>query len=568
MKEIELLRQPLDSKLYFSLISSYLDLVISIGRSNFSRIEVTQYINENTSKDSIINVVDFEITLLVRDFYLKQATKLQRELIQNFFVKDHIESELAIDPLSVDTRVIALFPGQLTQQKEYLNNLFNELEQNSPKLSSDSFNTLVDNAKELIKRKEIEANIYSLQDNTQVNPWYLYALAIYQAHSEIVESYHNTRDDVQRLFSDFSQIRNKLRYSREDLLFITFSIFEKKLSLDELKAFELEQVQWHENVHLENQPNLKFDILSEQCPIFFSLLENDSVNESSSLVRYQIDQTEDKAKFTLKSSEIVRQLKQEIDFLDRSFNEDVEKLENVLSELIVLFDTIKNIVVPVTKEYNDMFFSLVEQVLVEDLNPVISSSGLSNKIAESSKLLIELRDINIYLEDIKNISVELRKKLIPVESTYHNQYDYYKYALEQEPTQISKLMIYLTLGWANTYKHVYYEEWLKALEPIEQHYYFLETKYKNKQAFWKYNQEHLLAVEDRKSSVLRRLDQLKDQIHTNLTNETKSLEFLQKKDRLINLISSSRIILDTQINDSLLPVEEFTSSIKRIQLVT
>lgn len=564
MKDIKLFGEPLDANKYFNLVSSYLDLVISKRRSNFSRIELIQYINENSSKENIIYLVNFSTTLLVRDFYFKQATKLQRELIQNFFVKDHIEPKSGVATPAEDTLSMTLFSGQLAQQKEHLENLFLRLEQDKPNLSNDSFSTLLDKLDKVIKDNEVKENIHSLEESIQVNAWYKYAFSIYQANSQIVQEYNNTRNKIRKFLNDFSEVRINLRRSREEFLFEVSSVFENAFRPDELKVFALTSTQSDDRVSVENKPDLKFDVLNKQCPIFFSLLENAS-RDGSYPIKNGIDQAENKV--TLKTSEIIRQLTKEIDVLKLSFKQDGEKLTAELSELIRLFDVINTTLIPVTKQYFERFFSLVQQVCPKNLKHSLNSSEVTSAIIEKSELLQELRDIDIYLDDIKNISEELKKHLTQVESTYHNQYDYYKYALEQEPKQITKLLLFLTVGWAYLYKDVYSQQWRKVLEPIEKHYYFLEAKYKNSQAFWQCNHDHLLAMRDRKKVVLSRLDKVREYLHINQNNEAIPSELLQKKNVLINLLNSSRMILDEPIKDSLLSVEQFTSSIAMIERV-
>lgn len=149
---MKLLRNKLSSDKYFTLINSYLDSIVSIQQKNFSRIDLVKYINQKASQDSQISLVDIEVTFLVKDFYFNQATDKQKQLLSLYLVNDHIESEKAIDPLAVDTTPIALFYDNLISQKTRLNSLLTELEQKTPSLSIDSFNSNLENLEKIIEQ--------------------------------------------------------------------------------------------------------------------------------------------------------------------------------------------------------------------------------------------------------------------------------------------------------------------------------------------------------------------------------------------------------------------------------
>jgi len=594
LKDTKLLRKPLSAKIYFTLISTYLDSVVSKRKVDFSRIEITKYINENVNEESIINLVDIEVTFLIKNFYLKQATTEQQELIRTYFVKDHIESEKAIDPLAVDTIPIALFYDQLIKQKDHLHNQFTDLEQKTPILTIDSFNSNLENLDNVMKQLVIK-EVISLTGTSKVNAVYKYALSVYDTHIQMIKTYHYMKKEVQRLFNDFSELRDNLRYAREDLFFITSSLLQQELSKEELNIFDFKSVQWLEYAEIQDRLDLQFDKIKDHCSTFYSVLNENFIGTSNAISKGidNIGKNMGKKNYNhmqLKGDLVVEglnvafnvvsgviksrsdskltieNLHREIEFLKLSFTEDKVKLQVDLIRLIELFNTVKNVFIPITKKYNELFFSVLEKNFSKDLKYILDYNGLDTKIKEKSELLMELRYIDIYLLDIKNISKELKKPLSQTENEYYDQYDYYNFTLKQEPKEISDLTLYLTLGWANAYKEVYYDEWKKAKAPIEQHFYQLKSKYEKEHTFWQYNDDSYSQLNERKNTINSRLAQLKIEIKNNLINLSNKSDFLNKKELLLNIAKSSRTILETSINENLISPEQFASSLELINI--
>lgn len=589
MKDLNLMNR---KKMYFPIIGLYLDEVQKKNITIFSRIEIVNYINEYVEKDKQIIDINNELDLLIKEFYNVFATPSQKVLLELRMVNDYIMNVRIIDPLAVDTYPMSLDIELISEQKNRVNQLFVELDKKTEIKTIQPFNVRLEeitNRINLLKEEEV----FSITGSSKVEAVYNYAQVVYESYIHLIECYAELRSEIQRLFNDFSELRDNLRYLREDFFVIVKCLLGKELDTSKIKLFNFMSVEWLEYADIQDDLDLKFDNIQERCSTFYSFIDTrleevgdvfnkhlnnignnlskkgyNSQSLKTDMVAGGISLAFSAVKGVLESRTeskiVVEKLRKDIEFLKLGFSNDKLALQNDLFRLIELYNTVKNIFIPVSQKYSIVFFDVIESVLSKENIKLIEDLGVLSLLQERTIKLEELRSLKLYVLDKENICKELSVYKDEAKLEYDKYLPLYEFALSQKPEKSLDIICFLTLGLSNIYFKAFDNEWNTAFRPIEENYTLALVKFEEENSRYKVNYLDLETSKDNITTLANRVEAIEDEIKILLVDKNIGELLLKKIHLLEKLATSSRTVLEVSIQEELVSPELYIKSFEGI----
>lgn len=587
-----------DNKLrdkYYQLISLFLETK-KFDEECFSRIEVIQYINNNINRREDLIELDFFFDEIIKGYYLNFATDKQKVILENNLVKTIVERDFIIDALEVDTMPVTLDFYKIPEQREQLQNKFEELNSKTPVLSIVSFNDSLEKCSDAITNSR-EAKVFSITGSSKVEAVGENAKKIYDSYIELINAYSDLKYEIQRLFTDFSELRDNLRYLREDYFYIVKLVLEKNLVSDKLEMFDFDKIKWLEYATIQSNLDLEFNNIESQCKAFYDYVENnlskvgDVFNNEVSRISNNLSKgnyNSNKFKADLvasgvdlafsavtqvfdsrnQSKIVIENLRKDIEILKLSFSRDKLKLQSDLVRLIELYNTVKNTFLPTTMKFSNLFYSILDNECSNDLKSVLKDKEVERLIGIRRELLQETRVLDLYIIDKNNICKELK---IYEEIAGNQLAEYtplYKYALSEKPDEEPSIFLrIITLNMCMVYLPLYLEEWESCFEPIEANYLLLEEIYENNKKEYEENVTRLKEKENRQRTINSELVEVELELKKVLEKLNYGNALVDKVELLEKVANTSKLILETSIQEDLIDPESYSNSLIKFNAI-
>ncbi|MHC5310063.1 hypothetical protein ACYSNM_08300 [Myroides sp. LJL116] len=581
-----------NGKKYYPLIGTYLDNLKG-KEVYFSRTALIEFINRNIPLIEQVKI-DLFFDDVIKDYYQNFASNSQKELLSNFMVKTLVDNQLIIDERSVDLMPMSLDIEFIEEQNIEISQKFEELIEKTPSLSIQIFNNVVEELNTKISSIK-EEYVISVTGSSKVEAIYKNAEDVYNSYLELINTYEAMKYEVQRLFNDFSELRDNLKYFREDFFYIVKIYGVSSIQKNEIiKLFDFAEVRWLEYAEIKSNLDLGFLKIKEHCSTFYKFVEENLEDNVGNIFNKHFDQISNKigkksynanklktdlitggaeiAYGVIKgvidsraeSKVVVENLKKEIEYLKLSFTEDKSKLQSDIFRLIELFDTVKNTFIPITHKFNNLFFSILRDEF--SFAEILSNKSIIELLNERKVLLQENRTLDLVIKDKQNICEELKWNKDEAELNRDSYKVHYDFALTQKPEEPSIVLAIFTLGFCHLYYPSYFEIWEKAFIPIEKEFNKLEKDLDRH--FNLYQKVTIQLQEDtnRCKSIKERLKLIDTEVKDILSKIDKRGLFDSKVELLSNLATTSRLVLETSIQKELLNPENFFESIETLGL--
>jgi len=579
-----------NNKQYYSLINSYLDN-IKDQKGFFSRTNLIDFINRYAT---LMNQVKMDLFFddVIKEYYQNFASNSQKELIDNYMVKIFVDKELVIDEKSVDLMPMSLDIQNIDIQSKEISGKFDELIQKTPLLSIQTFNNVVEELDQRISSIK-EEYVISLTGSSKVEATYKNAENVYNSYVGLIGSYEQMKLEIQRLFNDFSELRDNLRYFREDFYYIVKICDIQNIEKEKaVKLFDFAEVKWLEYAEIKSNLDLQFLKIKDHCNTFYKFVEQnlgDNVGDifdkhfdrigkkigkksynASSLKADLVVGGAEMAYGVIKgvmdsraeSKVVVENLKREIEHLKLSFTQDKIKLQSDIFRLIELFDTVRNVFIPVTHRFNDLFFSILKNEF--SFSKILSNENVMKLIDERKNISEEKRTLGLVIRDKENICEELKWNKNEAEENRDSYKGHYDFAISQRPNEPSVLLKIFTLGFCQLYYPAYLQKWETAYLPIKKEFNRLEEELNYHSGVYKKVKQQLKEDKDRQKYIKQRLLSIDTEVKAIVSNLDYNNIFDSKIDLLKNLAHTSRLVLETSIQEELLNPENFIGSLEQL----
>ncbi|MEC4116706.1 hypothetical protein VSP20_06960 [Myroides phaeus] len=588
----------IDNKLrdkYYQLISLFLESR-KFKKGVFSRVEIIQYINSNIYKKEDKIEIDFFFDEIIKGFFLNFATDKQKEILESYLVKTKVESDFLLDALEVDTMPVALDIYKIQEQRIGLQNKFEELNSKTPVLSIVSFNNSLEKCSDVIANLQ-EEQVFSITGSSKVEAVGKNAKKVYDSYVELITASSELKYEIQRLFTDFSELRDNLRYLREDYFYIVKLVLEKNLVSDKLEMFDFDRIKWLEYATIQSNLDLEFNNIKSQCSAFYDYVENnlskigDVFNNEVSRISKNFGKSNYSSKnfktdlvasgvglafsavtqiFDSRSQSkvVVENLRKDIESLKLSFSRDKLKLQTDLVRLIELYNTVKNTFLPTSMKFSNLFYSILENECSTDLSSILKDQEVERLVSKRRELLQETRVLELYLIDKYNVCRELKVYEEDAEVELANYTPLYNYALEQKPDEEQSLFLkIITLNMCTVYLPLYLDKWRDCFVPIEKVYLELVSTYDKKKSEHYENYEQLKEKERRQRTISYELKDIEVELKKVLENLNYGNALVNKVEILEKLANTSKLILETSIHENLIDPESYSDSLFKLGVV-
>lgn len=572
-----------------NLINKYLDKEIKL-----TRVKLAEYLNNTLQSNSDkITDIDIHIDEIVKSYYEMYASTDQKKFIEKSFIKSKFDTERIIDPYAINIKPLTLDIYNIDQQSKILDIYAEELLQNTKKLAIEEYNNIVHLAENKIANFIENEVFFSLSGKKRVEAAADHAKNVYETYANIINSHLDIKHTIRQFFNDFSELRNNLRFIREDFYYIIQLYIGADLTEEELKLLSFDEIKWLEYDKIQDRLDLKYNEIQEKCSTFYSI-NNQAINEIVTTASIGINKILDKQfseNYKYSRSEFkndlyttgfetaistlinlsetndqanitVAELRKETELLKQFFFEDKIALQQDLFRLIKLYNTIKNIFIPVTHEFKNLLVNVIKNEYIH----LISDDQIEKLFIERQELIQSKKELTITINENENISNELLEIAKYAKLERDEYKNYYDFVLSQEPQKSSLLVKVFTLGLCDSY-YVYYRQlWENEFVLVEDQYNYLKNTYNEKQHIYSKNQEKLVGLKtiltNTNSNIIKTEKELKEYINKNKLEVSDILK--SKIKELIKIAETSKLVLEQTIHEELKDPKKFTESINNL----
>lgn len=496
------------------------------------------------------------------------SASLQNSISNSFFSNDG-KSKI------FDPKRISLIPTSLTLECnkvafDGIGSLFNKMNVVLEEIQKvDYFLSLRQFEDELKGIKLVE--VFSLTGASKVEEKIIEARKVFNNYKGLIDKYLLIRDELSNLFIDFEQLRNALKYMREDLANMVVEVFGEKLKLTNPALFDFSSVKWMETSVLIDKLQVEFQTIEQRSKDFFTLNEDlytDFGNSalaslkklnrsrgsiSNTAVDIGIDAVFSIVESRNASKNTIKDLDHDIEMMKKSFHNDARSIRMDVMRLLEIFKNVKENFTPTLENFTAQFRNQFENKIKLSFAQIFSISGVK-----------ELKDANVVLLNrIKYLDIELHDVAQVVEDTESQKFYYQQklndlkgdndYFIANEPTRPHVITAIISIGIVITIFAKMRQQWnAKTFKTRSDYQNYLELLKLENTRLEFYNNSHA-KLQTEQDSCREQVKKNSALIREKLMDESsiqQSISLVLAD--IIDISKLSKQILETKLEDRLL----------------
>lgn len=567
----------------YSIISDIINKNLN-NKVIFTRVEIGEIINNNIQNENLkIKNFDEHLDNILTTYYNEYAGKEHRWYIENCIIKSTYDNEKIMNPNTLCIKPITLDIYNIKQQSLIFENFILQLNNKIKNLSIEEYNDKVHIAGNNINNFVEKEVFISLSGRKRVEAASNHAKQVYETYLDIINAYREIKHEIQQFFYDFSELRDNLKYLREDFFTIVKIIAGENLTEEELKLLSFEEIKWLEYAQINEKLNLKYDKIQNKCSTFFDLnkhyLKNISDVAEHGVNKIINNRNRDNLKNDIGSAVLmtgiatvtnliasnedatktVAELRKETEILKQYFHQDKIKLQRDTFRLIELYNEIKNIFIPVTNKFKELFLKIISEEYVNILKDPKTKSLLTLR----SQQLQRIKDLELIINEKLNIKRELKDIFENKRKDFEEYKRIFEFAEKQQPDKPNTKTKILTFGYSTIYFPYYHKLWRveydKARINFETSYDVKEEKFSSFKLYETECENLNIEFNNLKLENLKTEENLKKHIKEN--NPQILNLFKNKINELSNIAETSKLVLEQSIHEKLKDPESFKNSL-------
>ncbi len=562
-----------DKKLIFSEIQA---LIIELDREDslFTRRELVNHLNNKFPHLNLLESI--EINKLLKEFYdsVSYSNTLRKSVTERF-MNDEFTSYL------YNSEKVSLQPTAFSLENEKA--VFEELDKAFQIV--DSSYTKISNSDPIYDLQRIESELknikaeevfFSLTGKSRVEEKYKEAVKVYENYQNLIQRYGIIKNEILNTFSDFEQIRNFLKFIREDLMNFITDFYGDNLKKTNPELFDFDSVKWMQFDQISDNLNLSFNSINNTCQNFFEYYNatgNDLGNyalgklETLSNTKYNKQKAKEAlldvgitALFTVfdtneKSNNTISQFNYEIELMKKDFMNDSGNIRMDVIRLLEIFKNLREDFIPGTRTFIKGLQILSDGELKRDFETVIKIPGIKELKDERDKLLKESRTIESFHYD----TIEVIKNATENRQYYQGEIDKiqsdYDFAIDNEPIEPSYWVNFLSIRIAKKIYLKTHHQWDVKTYDLRSNYSNLCENHNIENIRINSNENRINRFEIRQTEIQNELATNKIKIQSILGAENEIREVLRKNIMdIAKLTQQAKKVLESKLDESLLSV--------------
>lgn len=562
-----------DKKLIFSEIQA---LIIELDREDslFTRRELVNHLNNKFPHLNLLESI--EINKLLKEFYdsVSYSNTLRKSVTERF-MNDEYTSYL------YNSEKVSLQPTAFSLENEKA--VFEELDKAFLIIDS-SYHKIAnrDHIYDLncietdLRNIKAEEVLFSLTGKSRVEEKYKEAVKVYENYQNLIQRYGIIKNEILNTFSDFEQIRNSLKFIREDLMNFITDFYGDNFKKTNPELFDFDSVKWMQFDQISDNLNLSFNSINNTCQNFFeyyNATENDLGNyalgklETLSNTKYNKQKAKEAlldvgitALFTVfdtneKSNNTISQFNYEIELMKKDFMNDSGNIRMDVIRLLEIFKNLREDFIPGTRTFIKGLQILSDGELKRDFETVIKIPGIKELKDERDRLLKESRTIESFHYD----TIEVIKNATKNRHYYQGEIDKiqsdYDFAIDNEPIEPSYWVNFLSIRIAKKIYLKTHHQWDVKTYDLRSNYSNLCENHNIENIRINSNENRINRFEIRQTEIQNELATNKAKIQSTIVVEKEVRDVLRKNiTDYAELTRSAKNVLERKLDESLLSV--------------
>lgn len=326
-------------------------------------------------------------------------------------------------------------------------------------------------------------DVFSLTGASKVEEKSVEAKKIFDNYRGLIDKYSAIKEELSNIFVDFEQLRNALKYMREDVALMLIEVFGENYKLTNPNLFDFTSVRWMETDVLLHKLDVEFQKIEQKSQIFFEQNEeafnqfgNSAINRlkqingsrgsiSNAALDIGVEAVFSIVKSREESKKTIVMLDHDIELMKHSFHTDVKAIQIDVMRLLEIFKNVKENFTPTLQTFTLKFKDVFDNKLKKDFYQIFSVLGIKEIKDENSILLNRIKHLDIEIHDVKEIinSADLwRLHYLDKFNAIQSDNNYF---VANEPIKPSTLTSICSFGIANLIFPKMHQQWnIKTLQ--------------------------------------------------------------------------------------------------------
>lgn len=540
------------------------------SNSTISRRELVDHIN---SRHPIANLKEsFAINQLIGTAFneCSYSSKLQDSISSSFVTEDR--SRKIYDPKRLSIVPKSLNLNQNDQFFNEIDSLFKKMNYALEDISrNDYFESFQDFENKLSNIKLVE--VFSLTGASKVEEKSVEAKKIFENYRDLIDKYQAVKNELLSTFIDFEQLRNVLKYMREDLSTMLIEIFGENFKSTNPDLFQFATIKWMETDVLINRLQVEFANIQTKTQVFFqkynqiyndlgttALTKLDNMNSSKGSLKNAAIDIGVEAIFSIMSSReeskaTLAKLNYDIEVMKSSFWNDTKAIKLDVMRLLEIFRNVKENFSPTLQNFTTAFKNVYENQIKIDFQKIFEITGVREIKDANVNLMNKTKYLDIEISEVEKIITSSNFLKNSYKASLDSLEESFNYYIINEPTMPRLITNVLTLGVASRIFETMHKQWRTKSEfTRNSHARFTELLAKEVQRIKLYTAE----LKNYKTESEKCKSEIKNnsfKISQKLDNEPQLKETLALNIvEIINLSKISKEILEAKLEDRLIAV--------------
>lgn len=512
----------------------------------------------------------FAINALVTRAFEECSYSLSlQNAISNSFVANDGKSKI------FDPKRIALIPTSLTLECnktvfDGLGTLFVKMNTALKDMEeTDYLLNLKEFEEELKSIKLVE--VFSLTGASKVEEKTIEARKVFNSYIGLIDKYRMIKEELSIIFIDFEQLRNVLKYLREDLANMVIEVFGENVKMTNPSLFDFSSVKWMETSILIDKLQVEFLKIEEKSTLFFQLNEelyNDFGNNALQRIK-QVNRSRGsisnaaidigiEAAFSIvesrkASKNTIQALDLDIEMMKKSFHLDVKAIRLDVMRLLEIFRNVKENLTPTLENFTSEFRNQFENGIKLNFAQMLKIPGVKDLKDTNIILLNRIKYLDLELHDTAKVVEDAESEKLFYQQNINNLKRDNDYFIANEPEKAHWLTAMLSLGVVNRIFTIMHQQWnSKTFKTRSDYQNFIELlELENKRLI--FHKKEFKNHQSEQDSCRNQVKANSSLIREKLSNEIEINESINSTlSNIVDLSKLSKHILETSLDKRLL----------------
>ena len=397
------------------------------------------------------------------------------------------------------------------------------------------------------------------------------ASVMFDRYAKLVEAYRYAGDSVRANISDFTSLRSDIEATYREYAMRLIDIYGDSIKMVSPELFDFNRIEWLDVDNMLKEIELEYNRIQEKCGFLITRI-SDSFRTSlqNSMNAYKSTASSNKTlglamaglgmlNHYMVASEETNQLRGDLQAMQTSVKHDATRIKADMSQLLVIYKTLNDIVIPKANVYLRFASRLMDSDFKSMTDTLYGDANVRPLEEERQALLKQIKSIEVEMNDhLQNIDV-YKSMVAELTTMLESKRPSYQNAKSRKPSKPFFLVNWLTFGNANRNYYRNYSEWDAACAPLIREYDNMLVDLKLDKEELLSHQEAVDMVKSEHSRLSGRLDAVSRDIRSRIVSsdnlKVKTLKYLRD---VVAMLKLGREIAESKLDDKLLRTVEIS----------